>query len=171
MFSADIVVLFSMKSNRFNPGALFLLLVFSIQAIAPSMGGYLRLCIGCDQTGIAIGPRQAEFAPVSTDDCCSPPSTPLTGDESIKGGVLVERQVTACDCIGVELQLDNASYTIPTNSINELNGLAQLFALPAPLNTCTPKPQFRMVCQRGPPGISDSFAGQTLFGQRTSLAL
>jgi len=156
-----------MKSYRFNPGALFLLLIFSMQAITPGIGGYLRLCIGCDLAGFAIGPRQAEFAVVLTDDCCLPSSDPLTGEASIKG----EWQVTACDCIDVELQLDSASYTIPTNSINEANGLAQLFALPASVSTWTPNPQFGLVCQRGPPGISDSCADQTLFGLRTSLAL
>lgn len=151
-----------MRVSRSNPGAWFLLIVLSIQSIAPGFGGLL-LCIGCDQTGFAIGPIQTANATAPTDSCCSDQRERLEDADETIGELIADTTVTACDCVRIELFDEATRLLVPRTDSN----LGQMSLINTPTNAWSLVPHRESVCVRSPPDIPEDSVERTLLGQRT----
>lgn len=158
----------SMRSDRFNPGALFLLMIFSFQAITAGWGSQFLLCLGCDETGFAIGIRQTDLLPTSIDGCCSSIVDEMRNDLSIEERSRVSDPNSVCDCVGVELQRFNTSYTTLVNAHDVPLQNTVIESSPESWEMIALSDS---VCPRGPPGTNTGHAGRTLFGLRTLLTV
>lgn len=97
-----------MGRDRFHPGALLLLVVFSLQAVAPGVSGRLLLCIGCEGAGFAIAAAPFFSPPMAQDSCCP------SWDHAEEGSAQERARPAECGCVFIaldraELQIQLAS--------------------------------------------------------------
>lgn len=155
-----------MNSDRSNPVAWLLLMVFSVQVLVPQLGWALELCIGCEKTGFAFGPAVSRLC---SDSACYPALSETPADGPLSGYARTTDELAAtCDCVHIELKYEYAPFTVPQS---RSDGQVPEAVLPWPPHTWSPAPLRGPVCQRGPPEQPKSSGDQSLFGQRTSLTI
>src|SRR5690606_18795944 len=110
---------------------LLLLVVFSLQAVAPGVSGRFLLCIGCEGAGFAVASASFLLPPMAGEPCCD-------GQEELGQ----EQARWSAECGGVCIVLDRVEVQIQLGSAApELSGKVVPLAAfeagdPAALTVC-----------------------------------
>lgn len=146
-----------MKTPRLQLGTWLLLLLFSMQAIAPGMSARWLLCLGCDETGFAI----EALAPASTGSgqaCCVGEGASETA----------ELRDTDCGCVRLAIESVGPRVWTGFKAATSVEVLSPTAVLP-------PGPGLAEGVsgsgQRGPPVREPPPSARSLLSQRTCLLI
>ncbi len=154
-----------MSRCRSHPGAWLLLIVFSLNAVAPVGAGRWFLCVGCDDVGLTLTQTDSALRD-SPDSCCA--TTDIPEEDQQPARLIANEDLSACDCVQVPVESQGLAVA-PT----PMHGGGIVIALIGATATedMLPVVPPGSVNARGPPDAWWVPSTQTLLGQHTSLII
>jgi len=95
------ILLSTMVRNRGHLGAWLLLIVFSLNAIAPAGAGRWLLCVGCDDVGLTLTQTDSRLR-ASADSCCETTGAPEEDQQPAR--LIADESLSECDCVQVPVE-------------------------------------------------------------------
>jgi len=155
-----------MSRCRSHPGAWLLLIVFSLNAVAPAGAGRWLLCIGCDDVGLTLTQTDSGLRG-SPDSCCETTDAPEENQQPVR--LIAGESLSACDCVQVPVESHDLA-VVPTPM--DGGGMAIALIGVMALEDLIPDLQSGSMTARGPPDVGWWLPStQTLLGQHTSLII
>lgn len=151
-----------MVRNRGHLGAWLLLILFSLNAVAPAGPGRWVLCVGCDDVGLTLTQMDPGLR-ASADSCCETDDAREKDQQPAR--LIADERLPACDCVQVPVESHDLA-VVPTPMDGGGMALALIGVMVA--EDMLPDLQSGSVTARGPPDVGWLPSTQTLLGQHTS---
>jgi len=154
-----------MSQPRSHCGAWLLLIVFSLNAVAPAGAARWLLCVGCDDVGLTLTQPDSEWRG-SSDSCCE--TAGALEEDQQPDRLIADESLSACDCVQVPVRShDWAVVPTPTDGA----GLAIALIGVMVAEDMLPDLPTGSITAHGPPDADWLPSTQTLLGQHTSLII